>query len=40
MARFVKGDTADSHIVLYSIGQLKSEKVRDVIDKIIEILRQ
>lgn len=32
--------TADSHIVLYSIGNLKSEKVREVTDKIIEILRQ
>jgi len=32
--------TADSHIVLYSVGHLKSKKVREVINKIIEILQQ
>ena len=32
--------TADSHIVLYKIGNLKPEKIREVIEKIIEILSQ
>lgn len=31
--------TADSHIVLYQIGTLKSYKVSEVIEKIIEIIR-
>lgn len=32
--------TADSHIVLYKVGTLKPEKLNEVIEKIIEILRQ
>lgn len=31
--------TADHSIILYRIGSLKSEKIREVVDKIIEILR-
>jgi len=32
--------TADSHIVLYSVGHLKEDKISSVIEKIIAILRQ
>ncbi|MFN3422987.1 MAG: type II toxin-antitoxin system PemK/MazF family toxin [Armatimonadota bacterium] len=32
--------TADSHIVLYRVGRLKEEKVNEVIEKVVEILRQ
>ena len=32
--------TADQHIVIYSVGHLKSEKTNEVIDKIVKILFQ
>jgi len=32
--------TADSRIVLYSVGHLESAKLEAVVDKIVEILRQ
>ncbi len=32
--------TADQHIVLYAVGQLRNEKVREVIRKIVEIVQQ
>ena len=31
--------TADKHIVLYKVGSLKKEKVKEVIEKITEILK-
>lgn len=31
--------TADSHIVLYKVGNLKIEKLKDVIEKVVEIIR-
>ncbi|MFA4957698.1 MAG: type II toxin-antitoxin system PemK/MazF family toxin [Candidatus Methanoperedens sp.] len=31
--------TADSSIILYSVGHLKMKKIDDVLDKLIEILR-
>jgi mRNA interferase MazF len=31
--------TADSHIILYRIGNLKKDKVKVIIEKIIEIIR-
>jgi len=31
--------TADRHIVLYTVGKLKREKLKEVIEKIIEIIR-
>jgi mRNA interferase MazF len=31
--------TADSHIVLYKIGNLKIEKLNEIIEKIVEIIR-
>jgi len=31
--------TADSNIILYSVGHLKKKKIDDVLDKLIEILR-
>jgi len=31
--------TADRHIILYKIGHLKIEKTREIIDAIIEIVR-
>lgn len=31
--------TADSHIILYKIGRIKKEKMAQVIDKIIEIIK-
>ena len=30
--------TADHHIILYRVGHLKSEKVREIIERIISIL--
>ncbi len=32
--------TADRHIVIYPAGHLKPDKVSDVIEKIVDILRQ
>ena len=32
--------TADRHIVLYQVGRLIPDKVREVIDKVVEILKQ
>jgi mRNA interferase MazF len=32
--------TADRHIVIYLAGHLKPDKVSDVIEKIVDILRQ
>lgn len=32
--------TADSHIVLYRVGHLRSHKMTEVIDRIVSILRQ
>ena len=32
--------TADSHIVLYRVGSIKIKKLDEVIEKIIEILKQ
>ncbi len=32
--------TADSHIVLYKVGNLKIEKLNEVIEKVIEIIRK
>ena len=32
--------TADSHIVLYRIGNLKTDKMNEIIEKIIEIVRR
>jgi len=31
--------TADNHIILYRVGNLKSEKLTEVIEKIVEIIR-
>ena len=31
--------TADRHIVLYKVGSLKREKVKEVIDKITELIK-
>lgn len=31
--------TADRHIILYRVGNLKSEKHSDVVEKIVEIIR-
>jgi len=31
--------TADSHIILYRIGRLKTGKLSDVVDKMVEIIR-
>lgn len=31
--------TADSHIILYRIGNLKSEKLLEVTDKMVDIIR-
>ncbi|MEO2068539.1 MAG: type II toxin-antitoxin system PemK/MazF family toxin [Desulfurobacteriaceae bacterium] len=31
--------TADRHIILYRIGHLKEEKLREVIERIVQILR-
>ncbi|MEA2051228.1 MAG: type II toxin-antitoxin system PemK/MazF family toxin [Euryarchaeota archaeon] len=32
--------TADRHIILYRVGHLKPEKVDQIIDRIVDILRQ
>ncbi len=32
--------TADRHILLYRVGHLKSDKINEVIEKIVDILRQ
>lgn len=32
--------TADSHIVLYKVGNLKIEKLNEVIEKVVEIIRK
>ncbi len=32
--------TADHHIVLYRVGHLKSDKVSEVIERIVDILHQ
>jgi len=32
--------TADCHIVLYRIGRLKPDKISDVVERIVDILRQ
>lgn len=32
--------TADSHIILYKVGNLKIEKLNEVIEKIVEIIRK
>ena len=31
--------TVDSHIVLYKVGNLKIEKLKEIIEKIVEIIR-
>ena len=31
--------TANSHIILYCIGKLKAEKISDVVDKVVEIVK-
>jgi mRNA interferase MazF len=31
--------TADSHIVLYKVGNLKIEKLKEIIEKAVEIIR-
>ncbi|MDI6790146.1 MAG: type II toxin-antitoxin system PemK/MazF family toxin [Thermodesulfobacteriota bacterium] len=31
--------TADSHIVLYKVGNLKIEKLNEIIEKVVEIIR-
>ncbi len=31
--------TADSHIILYRVGNLKKEKIDKVIDKIVEVIQ-
>jgi mRNA interferase MazF len=32
--------TADSHIVLYQVGNLRPDKVNEIIEKVIEIVRR
>lgn len=32
--------TIDSHIILYQVGSLKREKLTEIIDKVIEIIRK
>ncbi|MEW6408702.1 MAG: type II toxin-antitoxin system PemK/MazF family toxin, partial [Nitrospirota bacterium] len=32
--------TADSHLILYKIGSLKIEKLTEVIEKVVEIIRK
>jgi len=32
--------TADQHIILHQVGRLKSEKASEVIEKVVNILRQ
>ena len=31
--------TADSHIILYKVGRLKTTKLTEVLDKVVEIIR-
>lgn len=31
--------TADKHIILYKIGKIKQEKLRELIEKLVEIIR-
>jgi len=31
--------TADSHIILYKVGRLKTAKLTEVLDKVVEIIR-
>ena len=31
--------TADSHLVLYRVGNLKIEKLKEIIEKVVEIIR-
>ena len=31
--------TADSHLILYRVGNLKAEKTTEIIEKIVEIIR-
>jgi mRNA interferase MazF len=31
--------TADSHVVLYKVGNLKIEKLNEIIEKVVEIIR-
>jgi hypothetical protein len=38
LAGFVKG--VDAGIILYQVGRLKTAKVNEVIDKLVEILHQ
>lgn len=46
MAKFVKNVrpnrifTADRHIVLYRVGGLKQDKLSEIIEKVIEIIRR
>jgi len=43
MAKFVKGDvvlfTADSHIILYRVGSIKLEKLAEIVEKVVEIIK-
>lgn len=32
--------TADSHIILYQVGSLRNKKVKEIISKVIEIVRK
>lgn len=32
--------TADSHIVLYKIGNLRPDKLNAIIDRVVEIIRE
>ncbi|MFQ5687871.1 MAG: type II toxin-antitoxin system PemK/MazF family toxin [Candidatus Scalindua sp.] len=32
--------TADSHIILYRVGDLKPDKLNEVIEKVVEIIRK
>ena len=32
--------TADSHIVLYKIGELKAGKIAEIIEKVVEIIKK
>ena len=32
--------TADSHIVLYKVGNLTKEKLKEIIEKVVEIIRR
>jgi len=39
VAKFVKGDVVVVPFVLYRIGNLKKDKLNEIIEKIIEIVR-